>query len=270
MRRKDVAKKKVYLQSIKNLREYHLKLRQEMCCKYPFACFFDLQRLMVCRQVEMTLYVERYTQWEVALVSEGREYVKLKKYYPFLAEAIRTYALPKKEKDYASRARYYHLFEPHVGKKRSYTISLTFYGDSVFKSLGGGPNKYDEAIAADISKYYRQQNVRGPEAVMVVLMESIFAVIIIRGVTSAFWRRYQKDSAEAQNFFAKATKILAQEAVEFAFLNQRYPWDRVLLSDFQWEQDVIYMVVLCDGFAWRQILETPPLSAEPKQEENFS
>ena len=265
MRRKDVAKKKVYLQSLKNLIDYHLKLRQAMCRKYPFVCFFDLQQLMVCRQVEMTLYVERYSQWEVALVGEGREYVKLKKYYPFLAEATRTYVLPRKEKEYASRARYYHLFEPYIGKKRSYTISLTFYSDSIFKSLGGGPNKYDEAIAADISKYYRQQNVRGPEAVMVVLMESVFAVIIIRGVTSTFWRRYQKDSAEAQAFFAKATKSLAQEAVEFAFLNQRYPWDRVLLSDFQWEQDVLYMVVLCDGFAWRQIMAAPPLAAEPEK-----
>jgi hypothetical protein len=241
--------------------DYHLKLRHEFCQKYQFSRLFDLQHLTVCRQIELVLYIEKFSKWEVALVEAGKEYIKLKKYYPFFSDAIHTYVLPKKEKDYAAKVRHYHLFEPRVEKKLSYTMSLTLYGENIFKHLGRAQGNYDEAIAADISKYYRQQNVRGPEAVIVITMNETFAVIVIRGVTSTFWKRYQRDSQEAQGFFAKATKRLAEEAVRFSFLNQQYPLKEILFMDFQWEQDILYMVVLCDTGSWQKILSEPPLAA---------
>lgn len=247
-------KKNLYLQSIQSILDYQKNLRRKIYEHYQFPELTQIKHITVGRQVELIVYVEYFSKWERALLDYGGEHDNFKKYYPLILNIIQKHILPQKEKDYAAHIRYFHLFKPCSRQILSYSISLTVYDDNIFKHLTKGQGSSDDSIAADISRYYREQNQRGPEWVTVVSLDKTFIAIIISGVTSPFWYRYQQISPESKIFFKNAIKQLSREAIEIAFKNHNLAGTRILFSDFQWEKDAIFIVAIRDMESWEKLL----------------
>ncbi|WP_307223430.1 hypothetical protein [Pectinatus haikarae] len=248
-------KKNLYLQSIQSILDYQKTLRHNIYEYYQFPELTQIKYITVGRQVELIVYVEYFSKWEKVLLGYGDEHNNFKKYYPLILNFMKKYVLPKKEKDYSSHIRYYHLFNPCMQQTLSYSISLTVYDDNIFKHLTKGQGSGDDSMAADISRYYREQNLRGPEWVTVVSLDKIFVAIIISGVTSPFWHRYQQVSLESRIFFKDAIKQLSKEAIEFSFKNHNIAGGRILFSDFQWKEDTIFIVAIRDKESWEKLLK---------------
>ncbi|WP_231036103.1 hypothetical protein [Pectinatus sottacetonis] len=221
---------------------------------YQFPVLAKLKYLIVGRQVELIVYVENFSKWERALLQYSNEATKFGKYYPLLLGFIKTHVLPRKEKSYGSNVRYYHLFKPCNIKTMSYSISLTVYEDNIFKHLTKTQGISDDAMASDISKYYREQNLRGPEWVSVVSLDKIFIAVVIYGVSSPFWKRYQQISPEIKTLFTAAIERLSKEAVEYSLEHHKIKEGKILFMDFQSNDDTVFVVVVRSIDKWEDLL----------------
>jgi hypothetical protein len=244
------------LQSIQSITKHQLKLLDDACEAYKFPKLAQIKYLMVNRQVELVVYVNYLTKWEQILLKQEKNYSQLNYYHPLFLDFMEKCIVPQKEKAYESKVHFYHLFQPYNKPTLSYSIGLTVYKENIFKYISSRRGNTDDAIAADISKYYREQNLRGPEWVTVVSLDPAFIAVIISGVSSPFWKRYQGLSIDTRHFFKEATCQLSREAVIHSFNNHNILQGDILFLDFNWHKDTIFIVAVRNKNDWQKILYT--------------
>jgi len=247
--------KNPFTQSTQKMIEYHNQLCAEMSKKYDIPNLVELKYLAVSSQVELIIYVEPLSLWDELSMRYNGEKTNWQKHYRLTSELIKKYALPKKEQDYDAKIRYFHFFEPCCMDGKVYNASLKIYDKNIFKHFGRVQGEVDDKIVASISKFFREQSIRGPERVIACTLDEHFIAIAIHGITPPFWQRYQRENADAGVMLKSAVKTLVEEAVLHSLNQQSIMQAQILFLDFQQEEDIIFVIVTRNEDEWKAYLQ---------------
>ncbi|MBP2628997.1 MAG: hypothetical protein H6Q69_2290 [Firmicutes bacterium] len=203
-----------YEETLKNLKDYHKILINEICYTFEFPNFATNQFIALRKNVEIGFVSNVLLDWECQAVFEyGKKHI-YDEYYPLIVDLIKKVTIPRKVQDYCCNINYFYAFPPLYHKNMIYSFFINFFEKPIFKNFNSNQSLLEQELMTHISAFFRKQNKYGPEQITVAILDDQFLAIMISGLLTPFLREFVNSNIDDALFVERMFVVEAKAVLE--------------------------------------------------------
>lgn len=186
---------------------------QAMCHHYGLHQECEVFWIANRKQVQLVHWRVGMSEWEKRIIKRYNRIDIHPQHAELVNELIVEFLLPRHEAFYKTKVDWYKILQIKYERDIVSALSIKVFDKPIFKGMQAEYVHQEERMATQISQMIKEKNRRGPDRVIVSMVNEACLTVIVLGLISEFTQEYIQNQPSAYLVIKDMLLLLVRQAV---------------------------------------------------------